>query len=295
MLALTMRRLRKSWVAYIFILPNLIVFLTFGIFPLVWSFFMSFNRWSMTKDPVFIGMDNYTALFSDEVFVRSLKNTAEYTVLYVGLGVIFSLCLALLLNTLVRGRGVFTLIYYLPVVTSVIVIALIWKVLFASRNGIVNFYLDKIGIQGPGWLIDPSIALITIALMMIWKGAGYNMLLFLAGLQGISQEFYEAASIDGANYWQSLRHITIPLLRPTTLFVVIIATIGSFQVFTPAYVLTQGGPYYATTTLVYFIYQQAFEFFQLGYGSAAAYVLFVIILIIALIQRRLLGWNEEVY
>jgi ABC-type sugar transport system permease subunit len=291
----TWRRVKKNRVAYLFIAPNIVTFLVFGVFPLLFSLYISLTRWSTLRAPRFVGLENFANLLEDPIFLKALTNTVVYTLLYVLPDMTIAFFLALLLHRVTRLRSLYTLACYIPVVTSTIIVALIFRWMYNPDLGLINSYLLGLGIPRIGWLTDPNVALVSLVLMNLWKSAGYNMVLFLAALQGVPEELHEAAAIDGAGWWRRLANVTVPLLRPTILFVAIMSTIGSFQVFNSAYVLTQGGPAYATTTLVYFVYSQGFEFFNMGYAAAVSYVLFAILLVVALVQRRLLGWGEELY
>lgn len=225
---------------------------------------------------------------------KSLRNTVVYVLMYVVPLAAISLGLALLVNRTIRGMYFFRASFFLPVVTSISVLAIIWSWLLIPRpNGPLNFLIGLVGIPPQGWLISPTLALPVLTGMNLWSTAGYFMLLWLAGLQSIPRSLYEAASIDGAGPLGQFRFVTVPLLKPTTIFIVIISTIEAFQMFGPVYILTGGGPANATTTLVYYVWQSAFSRYMMGYAATVSVVLFVIILTIALIQRRLLGWGKE--
>ena len=232
----------------------------------------------------------------DEVFWIAIRNSAVYAALVVVPVSALALFLAVLVNQKLPFVGVFRSAYYLPVVTSISVIAIIWAFTFVPRaDGPVNYLIGLVGIPPQDWLISPDEALPTVALMGIWSTAGYYMILWLAGLQSVPEELEEAARIDGAGRWNVFWNVTLPLLRPTTIFIAMIATIGALQVFGAAYVLTGGGPVRATTTVVYYIWQAAFGTYRMGYGAAVSVILFIIVLVIALLQRRFLGWSEELY
>jgi ABC-type sugar transport system permease subunit len=287
---------RQQWTWYLFIAPNVLLFLVFTLFTWGFLLFLSFNNWSLIGARSLIGLDNYARALGDEVFWIALRNTAVYAILVVLPVSALALLLAVLVNQRIPFVGVFRSAYYLPVVTSISVIAIIWAFTFVPRpDGPANYLIGLVGIPPQDWLIDPDQALPTVAMMGIWSIAGYYMVLWLAGLQNVPEELEEAARIDGANRWQVFWNVTLPLLKPTTIFILMIATIGALQVFGAAYVLTGGGPLRATTTIVYYIWLAAFGTYQMGYGASVSVILFAIVLGIALLQRRLLRWNEELY
>lgn len=273
----------KVW-GYFFISPQLIGLILFSLIPLLSAFGLSTMHWDGFGEKTFIGLQNYIAQFKDPDFNIALKNTFYYTILVVPGGIFFSILIAVALNK-VRGKVFYRLFYFMPVVTSTIAVSVVFLWLLNSDFGLVNLYLKQwFGIQGPNWLTDTRFVMPSIAVLSIWQGLGGNMVLFLAGLQGISSTYYEAAQIDGANKFQQFRHITLPLLSPTTFFATIMSIIGSFQVFESAFVMTSGGPAKASYTMVYHVYESAFVDFTFGKSSAAAVILFVIILTFTLFQ-----------
>jgi len=276
------------WAPYLFIFPNALLLLVFVIYPIFRVGLLSFQKYSILKNEgIWVGLRNYEAILTDQVFIKSLTNTVYYTFGRVPLVMLAGLVVALLLNQWVPMRGFIRSVYFFPTVTSMVVISLVFRFLFAPDLGIVSTTLTALGFQNlPTWLGDPHWAMRIVILVSAWKGIGYCMVLFLAGLQGIPAYVYEAARIDGASNRQMLRLITLPLLRPTTLFVLIISVIDAFKVFDQVYVMTQGGPGYATMTIVQYVYRAAFQMFEMGQASAAALVLFAIILILTLLQYR---------
>jgi multiple sugar transport system permease protein len=282
-------RRRWSWTNYLYILPTLLGMLFFNVGAVIYSFAMSFTRW----EAVFVnwvGFANYQNLFASSLFWQTLSNTFYYTLGFVPLSMLAGLVLALLVNQKLRGITIYRSIYFAPVVTSTVAIALVFSWLYNPDYGLINYLLWTLfHIQGPPWLASTTWAMPALILLGVWKSMGFNMVIFLAGLQDIPEELYEAARIDGAGLWGQIRHVTLPLLSPTTFFVLIISIIGSFQVFDQTYVLTQGGPANATLTLSFFIYEMAFEWFHMGYAAALAYILFLVILVVTLIQWRLQG------
>ncbi|WP_344983843.1 sugar ABC transporter permease [Deinococcus rubellus] len=275
--------------AWLFLAPSLLLFAVFVLLPVLAAFGISFSKWDLFTAPHWAGLDNYRQLlFEDKLFHKVLRNTFVYVIGTVPVQMILALFVALLLNRGVWGQNALRVIYFLPVVSSTVAVALIWSWIFNSNFGVLNALLSALGVQDlPGWLNSSKYALPSLIIVAIWQGLGYSMVLFLAGLQGIPREAYEAGEIDGAVGWKKHRFITLPLLSPTTFFVAIVSLIGSFQVFDLAFVMTQGGPANATNTIVYYVYQNAFQFYRMGYASAAAMILFVIILAFTLVQYRL--------
>jgi len=278
---------REALAAYLFMLPSFLGFAIFLLVPMVLSAGISLYDWELLRPPVFIGLENYRDLFRDPLFVKVLVNTAYYAFGLVPLNIVISLGLALWLNTKLRGLTFYRLAFFLPVVTVTVAVSLIWKWMYEPRIGIVNAALGLFGISGPNWLGDPFWAMPALIILGLWKGFGYNMVLFLAGLQGIPSTLYEAAMIDGANAWQRFWKITLPLLSPAMFLAVVLTVISSFQIFDQAYVMTAGGPSNATNTIVLYIFQNGFLFFKMGYASAIAWALFAVIFTFTLIQMWL--------
>ncbi|MCR2822482.1 carbohydrate ABC transporter permease [Lederbergia panacisoli] len=279
-----MRKNNTFW-GYLFLTPQLIGLLAFSLIPLGFALVLSFMHWDGFGEKTFVGLGNFIGQFKDPIFWKALWNTTLYTILYIPIGVSLSLLLAIALNK-IKGKELYRIFFFMPVVTSSVSIGVIWMWILNGDFGILNQFLGYIGIQGPQWLTDTSLVMISIAILSIWWQVGYNMVIFLAGLQGVSNSYYEAAEIDGASKFQKFRHITLPLISPTTFFVSIMSIIGSFQVFDQAFVMTGGGPAKASYTLVFHVYETGFRQFQWGESSAVAMILFVIILIFTLIQFR---------
>jgi multiple sugar transport system permease protein len=290
----TLERRKAIW-GYVFILPNLIGFLLFTIIPVIFSFIISFTDWNVVSNKVkFIGFENYSTLFNDMVFLKSMMNSFYFALLTVTTGIGAALLLAVALNREVRGIWVYRTFVFLPVVTSLVAVSLVWSLLYNDDFGLFNIILTHLGLPRVGWLTDPKAAMVSIAIMSVWKGLGYNMTIYLAALQGVPSDLYEASSLDGASKTQQFFHITIPLLRPATFFVTIMAIIAALQTFDQVYIMTQGGPADATTTIVMYLYNNAFKYLKLGYASAMAYVLFMIILLISVIQYSISKRTSEV-
>ncbi len=280
---------RKTSVALLFLAPSLIVFAVFVFYPIGFSLWASFTDWSLiNQSPSFLKGANYARLLSDTRFWNAVSNTIIYTLGVVPLGTVISLCVAMAVNQKVRGVTIFRTIFFLPVITSTAIIAIVWAFLFDPDIGLLAYYLRFIGFTTQGWLRDPNYAMPAVILVSIWKNMGFNMVIFLAGLQGIPATLYEAASIDGANSWRSFWHITLPQLRPTMTFVIVMSLISSFQVFDQVYVMTRGGPLFRTETVVQYIYHHGFETFQMSYASTVAISLLLIVLVLTVLQLRIL-------
>ena len=277
---------REALEGYLFISPWLIGFLVFTLGPLVASIFISLSKWDIFSAPQFVGFENYIAMFRDPLFKKSLWNTFYYSIFSIPLGMAGGLALALLLNQKVKGLPIFRTIFYLPSVTSGVAVALLWKWIFNPEFGIANAILNFFGFPGLQWLNSPTWAMPALIIMSLW-GVGGGMLIYLAGLQGIPRQLYEAAELDGAGSWAYFINITLPMLTPTLFFQLITGIIGSFQIFTQAFVMTNGGPVNATLFYVLYLYRNAFQWWKMGYASALAWFLFVVILILTLIQFRL--------
>ena len=285
---------RQTARGFLFLLPSLFHLLVFFVTPIVFAVYLSVHRWEIVsaRRP-FVGAANFVEMFRDPLFWNALKNTLVFS-LNVPLGMALALAVAVLLNQRLRGVGVLRTLFFLPGVTSLVAVALVWRFLYEPNFGLANAVLDWLGLPRLQWLNAPSTAMPALIVMSIWLGLGYQMVVFLAGLQSIPQTFYEAAVIDGASSWQRFRRITLPLLKPTTLFVLVTSLIGSFQVFTTVFMMTGGGPARSTDVLVHHIYQAAWDNLRMGYASAMSMVLFVIILGVTWAQFKLLGKQVEV-
>ncbi|MHB0856255.1 MAG: carbohydrate ABC transporter permease [Anaerolineae bacterium] len=274
-------RRRETLVGLAFLSPWLIGFVVFLLGPMIASFYLSFTQYKVVRPPVWLGIDNYARMFGDKLFYHSLKVTLTYTVMSVPIGIVAALAIATLLNQTVVASGVFRTIFYLPSVVSGVSVAIVFAWIFNYRFGIINYFLSLVGIVGPNWLGHPRFALWAFVLMSLW-GIGGTVVIFLASLQGVPQALYEAAEIDGANPWRRFTHITLPMISPSILFVLIMGVIGTFQTFTTAYIMTAGGPSNATLFYLLYLYKNAFSWFEMGYASALAWFLFLIILVCTL-------------
>lgn len=269
---------------YIFIAPWLIGFILFYAGPIVASAGISFTKWPMLRSPTWIGFANYAKILgSDALFRKSLFNTAYYVVFSVPLQIMLALILAILLNQDVRWMPLFRTFFYIPSLITGVSVAVIWSWLLNPQFGLVNHFLALFGIEGPDWLFDTKTAMPAMILMSLW-GVGGSMVIYLAGLQGIPEHLYEAVEIDGGGWWAKFRHVMVPMMTPTIFFNLIMGVIGSFQTFAQFYIMTDGGPANATLTYVLYLYRTAFEFFKMGYASGLAWILFLILSAITLVQ-----------
>lgn len=276
---------KRKWWGMLFILPQLIGLIVFALIPLVLTFVISMSEWDGFGTMEFVGFANFLEQFLDPDFKKAMVNTLYYSLLTIPSGIVLGLLLALAIHN-IRAKTLYRLFFFMPVVTSSVSIGVIWIWLLNGDFGIINQLLGIVGITGPKWLTDTQWVIPSIAMLSIWWGLGFNMVIFLAGLQGISQTYYEAAVIDGASAFRKFWHITLPLLSPTTFFATIMATISSFQVFDQAFVMTSGGPAKASYTLVYHIFNRGFVESNMGASAAAATILFLMILVLTLIQFK---------
>jgi multiple sugar transport system permease protein len=294
-----LKNIRTNKHPYVFIAPAVIILAVFSIVPIIVAFLISFTdldlaglaNWSNVH---FVGLENYSALISDELFHKSIYNTFFYVIIGVPLVIVFSLGIALLLNygtsklfTVFRG------VYYMPSITNIIAVAVIWGFLYNTEYGLFNYLLSLLDVEKIPWLGEPTIAKLSLIVLAVWKGIGINMIIFLAALQGIPKSYYEAAEMDGANRWQVLWNVTIPLLRYATFFVTVTTLIGWLQFFEEPFVMTNGGPLDGTISMALFIYQRGFQFSEFGYAAAGSFILFVFIIIITLVQFKIRKSDTE--
>ncbi len=281
---------RKALWGMALVAPNVLGLMFFFGIPVLMAFFTSFQEWNALRPPQFIGIDNFTRLADDPAFRQAFLNTLKLLALIVPVEVVLALAVAAMLNQPLRGRGLYRVIFFLPVVTSTVAASIVWSSVFQPRYGVLSRLLEPFGLGETRWLVEPGLVLIPIAVVAIWQRLGFDMVLFLAGLQTIPLELYEAARIDGANRWQRFLHVTLPLLSPTTFLVIVLAVINGFQIFDQVYVMTlrivPGGVGGSATTLSYYLYRRAFTFSEYGYASAIALVLFLMILVVTLFQLR---------
>jgi multiple sugar transport system permease protein len=283
------RQWQRNLVAYSFIAPNFLGFAIFTLGPICFAFALAFMHWDGSNPIRFAGLDNFWRLFSDRAFISAFWNTIIYTAVSVPATMVCALGLAILLNQKIAGRNFFRTAMFFPYVASLVAVAVVWNMLFNPEMGPVNMVLYSMGIDPknlPRWAADRHWAMITVILFGVWKNMGYYMVIYLAGLQGINSELYEAADLDGASPWQKFWYVTLPQLAPTTFFVSVMLTIQSFKVFDQIFMITQGGPGTSTLVLVYHIYNEAFISWDLGYSSMIALVLFLLVLVITIVQFR---------
>jgi len=289
---------RRTWLrwrfAYLVLLPTLVLFTYLRVFPTAWAFVMSFFEWGLVKPAEkFVGLDNYTTLLSDKNFQTALTNTTVFAFATTVISVILAIALAAVLARVVRGRtgGLIELLYFAPVLVPMVPVTLGWREIFNYNHGVLNALLGIFGINRVAWLSDPNMALVAVIILSVWKQVGYNMIILIVGMRAIPRVYDEAAAVDGAGAWQRFRHVTMPLLAPVTLFVIVITTIASYNVFTQVYVLAsdvQGSPGRLVRVIVYDLFENGFRFFNMGYASAEAVYLFLIILVLTLVQFRFL-------
>lgn len=283
----TSRNVKNALGAYLFLSPTLVVFSIFILFPVIFSLYLSFHQWNMfSTEATYIGLANYQRIISSPEFWEVLRHTAFYTAGTVPLNMILALVAAYFLNKKIAGRKWLRVAFFAPVVVSPVAAAVIWRWIYEPNFGLLNYMLGWFGIASVNWLNDPTAAMFALIVMGVWKTFGINMVLFSAGLQGIPDHYYEAAELDGAGPWDRFWHITVPLLSPTTFFILVMSVIGSFQVFDLVYVLTSGGPLGSTKVLVFYLYEHAFKFFEMGYASAVAYFMFGLIFVLTMLQIR---------
>ncbi len=286
-----LRRVLPHLEGYLYILPAFAVLATFQLWPFLYTIYLSLHNWNLIRRaPTFIGLANFERLWADEYFWLALRNTTVYTLGVVPVSIVIGLLLALLLADLrgERSSALYRVLLFTPVITATSAAAIIWKWMYSPDSGaLFNLLIGFVGLEPQRWLQDPDLAMFSVIVLGVWKSVGYNVVIFYAGLRNIAGEYREAARIDGASSWKEFRHIILPLLTPTTYFVLIVSMISSFQVFSQVYVMTEGGPLGRTMVLVYYLYDRAFGSFRMGYAAAIACVLFAIIFLLTLLQRRL--------
>lgn len=266
--------------------PYVIHFFIFIAFPVLFSFILVFHRWNIIAPMHFIGLGNFERLFHDRLFFRSLFNTLIFLSIHIPLQIVVALFFADLLNQNIRLKGFFRAAYFLPVIVSGVVVTIIWQQLYGFDTGLLNRLLIKLGLQRVGWLVDPKIAMPSIALMATWKNVGLYIVLFLVGLQSVPHYLYEAADLEGANYWQKFRYITLPMINPTIFMVVILSTIGGFSLFIEPYIMTGGGPLNSTLSAVLYIYREGFFFYHMGYAATLGFFFAALILLVIVVQKK---------
>jgi len=273
---------------YLMVSPYILHLGFFVLFPIVFSVILMFHRWNIISPMEFVGFQNFVKLFQDRLFFQSILNTLIFLLIHIPLQIVIALFLAEMLNQKIRLRGLLRASYFLPVVISGVVVTIVWSQLYGQDTGLLNRILVNIGLPKVGWLIDPAIAMPSIAIMATWKNVGLYVVLFLVGLQSVPPQYYEAADIDGASHWQKFRYITIPAINPTIFMVVILSTIGGFSLFIEPYIMTSGGPLNSTVSAVLYIYKQAFTYYHMGYAAALGFFFAAIIMLFVFIQRKVI-------
>lgn len=284
----TKRFHKRKWLPYLLVSPYILFVAVFVIFPVVFSFILTFHKWNIIAPMKFIGVENYTRLFHDRLFWTSILNTLKFLLLHIPLQLAVALFLAVLLNQKLRAAAFFRASFFMPVIVSGVVVTILWQQLLGYDAGIINRMLMVIGIEKTGWLVDPDIAIYSIAVMATWKNVGLYVILFLVGLQTVPTQYYEAARLEGANKWQQFYHITLPMINPTVFMVVVLSTIGGFSLFIEPYIMTGGGPLNKTLSGVLYIYKQAFQYYNMGYSATLGFFYALMIMTVVLIQKRLI-------
>lgn len=276
----------KKIIPYLLVSPYLLHFFAFVAFPVAFSIILTFHKWNIISPMEYTGFSNYIRLFQDQVFLKSLGNTLIFLVIHIPLQIIFALFLAEMLNQKIKFRGFFRAAFFLPVIVSGVVVTMLWEQLYAFDTGLLNRLLTNIGLGKVGWLVDPLIAMPSIAIMATWKNIGLYVVLFLVGLQTVPPHYYEAADLEGATHFQKFRHITLPMINPTIFMVVILSTIGGFSLFIEPYIMTGGGPLNSTISAVLYIYKQGFFYYHMGYATTLGLFFAAIILGVVAIQKK---------
>jgi len=277
---------RKKVLPYLLVSPYILFVGVFVLFPVLFCLFLTFNKWNIIGPMHFIGMDNYTRLFHDRLFWKAVGNTLKFLSLHIPLQLVVSLLLAYLLNQKIRAISFFRGSFFMPVIVSGVVITILWQQLLGFDAGLINRMLTSIGIPKVGWLVNPNVAIYSIAIMATWKNVGLYVILFLVGLQTVPTQYYEAAKLEGANRWQQFYHITLPMINPTIFMVVILSTIGGFSLFIEPYIMTGGGPMNTTLSAVLYIYKQAFQFYNMGYSATLGFFYAIMIMTVVVLQKK---------
>jgi ABC-type sugar transport system permease subunit len=278
----------RKFLPYLLVSPYIIYVAVFVLFPVIFSFILTFHKWNIIAPMKFIGADNYARLFQDRLFWVSVVNTLKFLLLHIPLQLAVALFLAVLLNQKIRGAAFFRASFFMPVIVSGVVVTILWQQLLGYDYGIINRLLTAVGLAKMGWLADPEIAIYSIALMATWKNVGLYVILFLVGLQTVPTQYYEAAKLEGANRWQIFYHITLPMINPTIFMVVILSTIGGFSLFIEPYIMTGGGPLNQTLSAVLYIYKQAFQYYNMGYSATLGFFYALMIMLVVVIQKRVI-------
>ena len=279
---------KKRWLPYLLVSPYIVFVTVFVVFPVLFCFFLTFNKWNIISPMKYIGIDNYSRLFNDRLFWKSIGNTLKFLLLHIPLQLVVSLFLAYLLNQKLRAASFFRASFFMPVIVSGVVVTILWQQLLGNDTGLINRLLVPLGLSKIGWLVDPDVAIYSIAIMATWKNLGLYVILFLVGLQTVPTQYYEAAKMEGASRWQQFYHITLPMINPTIFMVVILSTIGGFSLFIEPYIMTGGGPLNTTLSAVLYIYKQAFQYYNMGYSATLGFFYALMIMTVVVIQKKLI-------
>jgi multiple sugar transport system permease protein len=277
---------RKRLLPYLLVSPYLIFVIVFVVFPVLFCFFLTFNKWNIISPMKFIGTDNYSRLFHDRLFWKAIGNTLKFLLLHIPLQLVISLFLAYLLNQKIKAASFFRASFFMPVIVSGVVVTILWQQLLGYDSGLINRLLMRMGMTKIGWLVDPDVAIYSIAVMATWKNLGLYVILFLVGLQTVPTQYYEAAKMEGATRWQQFYHITLPMINPTIFMVVILSTIGGFSLFIEPYIMTGGGPLNTTLSAVLYIYKQAFQYYNMGYSATLGFFYALMIMTVVVLQKK---------
>jgi multiple sugar transport system permease protein len=277
---------RAKLLPYLLVSPYLLFVSVFVLFPVLFCLFLTFHKWNIIAPMQFAGIDNYSRLFQDRLFWKAIGNTLKFLLLHIPLQLVLSLALAWLLNQKIRAVSFFRASFFMPVIVSGVVVTILWQQLLGYDSGLINKLLMTIGLHKVGWLVDPDMAIYSIAIMATWKNVGLYVILFLIGLQTVPPQYYEAAELDGASRWQQFYHITLPMINPTIFMVVILSTIGGFSLFIEPYIMTGGGPLNTTLSAVLYIYKQAFQYYNMGYSATLGFFYAIMIMTVVVLQKK---------
>jgi ABC-type sugar transport system permease subunit len=284
---------KKKWLPYVFVAPYLLHFIVFVAFPVLFSLYLTFQEWNIISPMEFVGLDNYSRMFRDRLFWKAIRNTFQFLLIHIPLQLLIALALAEFLNQKIKFRGFYRAAFFLPVIVSGVVVTILWQQLFGFDSGLFNRLLSNVGLPRVGWLVNPDVAMASIAVMATWKNVGLYVILFLVGLQTVPPHYYEAADIEGATHWQKFKGITLPMINPTIFMVVILSTIGGFSLFIEPYIMTGGGPLNSTLSSVLYIYKQAFQYYHMGYSATLGFFFAFLILAVVAIQKRYVEQTDD--
>ena len=284
--------MKQRILPYVLVSPYIFHFLLFVAFPIVFSIILTFNKWNIISPMEFIGLSNFSRLFQDKFFLKSLLNTLWFLAIHIPAQIIVALALAEVLNQQIKARAFFRAAFFLPVIVSGVVVTMLWQQLYGFDTGLLNRILVSLGLGKVGWLVNPNFAMASLALMATWKNVGLYVILFLVGLQTVPPQYYEAAELEGANHWQKFWHITLPMINPTIIMIIILSTIGGFSLFIEPYIMTGGGPLNSTLSAVLYIYKQAFFYYHMGYSATLGLFFALLIFMVVIIQKKYIEKNN---